>query len=98
MSDLIKVAALVEEAEVIEIVVQSKVQSHPDAACRKECSQPTGPLSIDFLPPDAVCRLEFSQPTVQPSEETHPALLPIDLHHSLISSIRIENLLNLEVW
>ena len=40
-------AVLAEEAEVAEVVVQSKKLNLLDAACREMVHQPTGPLSID---------------------------------------------------
>ena len=45
-----KAAVLVEEAEVAEVVVQSKRLNLLDAACREVVHQPTGPLSIDIPP------------------------------------------------
>ena len=43
-------AVLVEEAEVAEVVVQSKTLNLLDAACREVVHQPTSPLSIDIPP------------------------------------------------
>ena len=43
-------AVLAEEAEVIEVGVQSKKLNLLDAACREVVHQPTGPLSIDVPP------------------------------------------------
>ena len=43
-------AVFVDEAEVAEVVVQSKMLNLLDAACREVVHQPTGPLSIDVPP------------------------------------------------